>query len=433
LDDEAAVPGDRADHHALGDGDSLQRGTDVFVSHAAGCAHVGVPEQRIEARFIAHAGVTRALALLRDDLLKDNDLLKDEGLVEIDNDDKGYKYDAYAESWGSNKKLSENVEYGNGTFSVKIIDLNSKLNLNAGWVTPDILSHLLEELGMEEAPAKQLAALMVDWRDPDNNASDAGEDNFNDAGTEDELWNPDQRPDDIQQLGPQFVLKNAPFDTMDEVLLLINHLSQDLNVDVDPSILYGEDANGNGKLDPNEDDGDLSPPYDNGDGVLQLGLEDFCTVEGSGALNLNTAKKEVLEAVLFPIVGEDAKDTAEAIDEYRKGGDDEFGTRDDKFFREINNNDGDDMDLMNIQNLDVQTLSQLKRMGRVSSGQYMIISTGHVREVEYTVKAVVTRSFIPEEQLGRDPLNSSAVVDMKNLTPREKEQVRFVFERYEDS
>ena len=383
--------------------------------------------QRMQARFLAHAGVTRALALLRDDLLKDHDLLEDEGLVELDNEDKGFVYDAYAESWGSEEDLIKDVEYGGGTFTVRIIDLNSRLNLNAGWVTADILARLLETLGLEEDPAKRLAALMVDWRDPDNNTSDAGQDNLNESGTEDEFWNPDQHPSDVQEVGPQFVLKNAPFDTMEEVLLLLEHL------EMDPAILYGEDANGNGKLDPNEQDGELSPPWDDGNDTLQLGLMDFCTVEGSGAINLNTAERRVLEAMLFPIVGEDAENMAEDLDEYRKGSDDEFGTRDDKFFREINNQDQDDMDLMNVTSLDVQTMSQLKRMGGVASGQFMIIATGHVREVEYTVRAQVTRNFIPEEQLGRDPLNSSAVVDLSDLTARELEQVRFVFERYEDS
>jgi hypothetical protein len=42
-------------------------------------------------------------------------------------------------------------------------------------------------------------------------------------------------------------------------------------------ILYGEDANQNGVLDPNEDDGEESPPVDNRDGRLERGMLSYLT------------------------------------------------------------------------------------------------------------------------------------------------------------
>jgi hypothetical protein len=42
--------------------------------------------------------------------------------------------------------------------------------------------------------------------------------------------------------------------------------------------LYGEDANLNGILDPNENDGMTLPPYDNQDGILDPGLLEYVTV-----------------------------------------------------------------------------------------------------------------------------------------------------------
>jgi len=43
-------------------------------------------------------------------------------------------------------------------------------------------------------------------------------------------------------------------------------------------ILYGEDTNLNGVLDPNENDGDVSLPTDNRDGRLDAGLLEYVTV-----------------------------------------------------------------------------------------------------------------------------------------------------------
>ncbi|MBE7560697.1 general secretion pathway protein GspK [bacterium] len=388
----------------------------------------GYQVQRQQARSLARAGLTRALVILRDDLLKDNDLLDktDDDLVPVDNEDKGFKYDAYAEGWGNNPDLLTDVEYGDGAFTVQIEDLSDKLNLNAAWVTVEILSRLLQQLGNSEEDSQKLAALIVDWRDPDPNASDAGDHRRGDNSTEDAYWNPDQDPRDIEAGGPQFVLKNAFFDSMEEVLLLLDKLQ------LPHSILYGEDSNRNGKLDPNEDDGDETPPGDNADGELQRGMMDYCTVMGAGMVNLNTIKKECLEAMLFPFLGDSAEHVAENIDEYRRGNDGDFGTDDDRFFREINNNDNDDMDLLNITGVDPQVAANLKRMGNVSSPRFLIRSTGMVRDVRYTITAVVGRSFLPEEQLGRDPLDQTKVVDLDALSLREKEQVRFIFERYED-
>jgi hypothetical protein len=47
---------------------------------------------------------------------------------------------------------------------------------------------------------------------------------------------------------------------------------------MNPDILYGEDANLNGILDPNENDGDALPPSDNMDGRLDPGLLEYLTI-----------------------------------------------------------------------------------------------------------------------------------------------------------
>lgn len=68
---------------------------------------------------------------------------------------------------------------------------------------------------------------------------------------------------------PGYRCKSAPFETVDELLLVRGYTSR---------ILYGEDMNRNGLLDANEDDGNDSFPPDNGDGVLNRGLAPFFTV-----------------------------------------------------------------------------------------------------------------------------------------------------------
>jgi len=75
---------------------------------------------------------------------------------------------------------------------------------------------------------------------------------------------------DTYMSGPSpYLCKNAPFETLEELRLV---------KDMDFPTLYGEDANLNGVLDPNENDGETLPPSDNSDGKLDPGLFEYCTV-----------------------------------------------------------------------------------------------------------------------------------------------------------
>ncbi len=69
-------------------------------------------------------------------------------------------------------------------------------------------------------------------------------------------------------LQPPYLCKNAPYESIDE-LRLVYGMSMDT--------LYGEDANLNGALDPNENDGMKLPPYDNQNGILDPGVFEFAT------------------------------------------------------------------------------------------------------------------------------------------------------------
>lgn len=127
-----------------------------------------------------------------------------------------------------------------------LVDESSKLNLNSA------AASMLELLpGM----STELAASIVDWRDSD---SDPG-----DGGSEDDFY---------ARLNPAYRCKNAPFESIEELRLVANSSLL---------LLFGEDTNLNGILDPNEDDGEESFPNDNRDGRLDAGLLEYVTVASS--------------------------------------------------------------------------------------------------------------------------------------------------------
>lgn len=131
---------------------------------------------------------------------------------------------------------------------------SSKLNLNTASEAQieQLFTPLLLDLGIENAA--ELVAAVLDWRDNDD-ATRPG-------GAENEYYN---------TLAPPYNAKaTGKFDTVEELLLVKGFTA---------AVLYGEDVNRNGLLDPNEDDGDASfPEYDNADGVLNRGVAPYLTV-----------------------------------------------------------------------------------------------------------------------------------------------------------
>lgn len=148
-----------------------------------------------------------------------------------------------------------------------LVDEASKLNLNTASVA------MLE--GLPEM-TQELAAAIVDWRDSNEEISA--------NGAESETYM-------LRQ--PSYTAKNAAFESIEE-LALVNG--------ADPYILYGEDANLNGVLDPNEDDGSKSAPDDNANGRLEPGILHYVTVfsrepntrsDGSPRVNISTVNDAV--------------------------------------------------------------------------------------------------------------------------------------------
>jgi len=172
--------------------------------------------------------------------------------------------------------LYEAMPVGEGYFWVLHANLESDQELTygltdeAGKINLNTASEemLLKLPGM----TAELAASIIDWRDTDSDVT-AG-------GAEDEYY--------LLQPEP-YHCKNGPLETVDEILL-IKGASEEL--------LYGEDTNLNGILDPQENDGDKSEPPDNANGQLDRGFYDYVTVysteanvdsEGNARINISSS------------------------------------------------------------------------------------------------------------------------------------------------
>lgn len=116
-----------------------------------------------------------------------------------------------------------------------------------------------------------------------------------------------------------YLVKNGPLDSLDELLAL---------PEVTPWLLYGEDANQNGVLDANEDDGEDSQPLDDADGMLFLGWQRYLTLwseeqnvasDGTARININMEDVDQLGTDLEGLFGSDIADFVIAFREQAAG------------------------------------------------------------------------------------------------------------------
>lgn len=218
-------------------------------------------------------------------------------------------YDALNQVWAggpgglctSNSPLQgvpiKNVELGHGKFTLKIVDLERKMNLNRA--DEMILQHafLLMEADPGEFPA--VISAIQDWTDAD-----------------DEIHLNGAESDDYQALIPPYFAKNRPIDDLSELLLVRG---------VTPELFWGP-ANTNHqpgavqrKLNQFSSLGPVSSPF-----TYPVGLVDLFTPLSAGRLNINTASLMALQMVPFI----DA-DRAARIVMLRSGFDGVEGTEDD--------------------------------------------------------------------------------------------------------
>jgi general secretion pathway protein K len=89
--------------------------------------------------------------------------------------------------------------YGDGTLAIRLVDENGKVDLNQADMT--LLTGLLQALETPRAQAEQLAAAILDWRDPDTLSQPVG-------GAED---------DDYAAAERVYGAKDAPFESVAEL------------------------------------------------------------------------------------------------------------------------------------------------------------------------------------------------------------------------
>jgi type II secretory pathway component PulK len=125
-----------------------------------------------------------------------------------------------------------------------LVDECSRVNLNTATTATNLQN--LPQM------TENTSAAMYDWQSTNTTASTDG-----------------AKSDVYSALNPPYLCKNTNYESPEELRMVYG-----LNMD----FLYGEDANLNGILDPNENDGMNLPPYDNQDGILDPGLLEYVTV-----------------------------------------------------------------------------------------------------------------------------------------------------------
>ncbi len=240
----------------------------ILSAMAIGFGHTMLVEYRIAANDIsrmknmqlAKSGIEWSIALLASDSTERGTLTGKLRLPEENFNQVACGEGTYT-LFIENRTDENKTEYG-------LMDENSKININSA-----SKETLMKLPGVDEI----IADSIIDWRSATAKASA--------LGAKDEYYS---------QLSTPYLCKNAPFDTIEEILLVKG---------MTPALLYGEDANLNGVLDPNENDGDGSFPPDNSDGTLDKGMYPYITVysydwnqafDGTKRININQARQNDL-------------------------------------------------------------------------------------------------------------------------------------------
>lgn len=198
-------------------------------------AIANIQRDRLAAHWAARAGAERAIAMLMDDT----------GAT-----------DSLDETWANNEAAFKSVELSTGVFSVLrdghewqpldwygVNDECGKLNVSVA---------TREQLMRLPHMTEPVAGAIIDWRDSDEQPQADGVERGH-----------------YESLPHPYRIRNGPLLTVRELMLVRG---------VTPELFWGEDTNGNGRLDPNENDGDASEPPDNADGRLDRGWYAFVTV-----------------------------------------------------------------------------------------------------------------------------------------------------------
>ena len=193
----------------------------------------------------------------------------------------------------------QNVELGDGRFSVKIVDQERKVNINIA--DAPTLQRALSLMGADAGNYSAVVDSILDWIDPDEDPHISG-----------------RESDYYSRLDPQpYSAKDGPIDDLAELLLIYG---------VTPEMYWGSSATNATfrSLHSGLQDGLNAPQQPH----YQFGFVDLFTPLSARQINANTASATVLQ--LVPGVDENI---AQAIIRVRSGPDGVDGTEDDMPFR----------------------------------------------------------------------------------------------------
>lgn len=250
----------------------------------------------------------------------------------------------------------ENVEVGNGRFSVKIVDMERKFNVNLA--NELMLQQALIVMGVDAAEAPTVVNAILDWIDRDDLTRVSG-----------------AETDYYQAFNPPYVAKNGPVDDMAELLLVKG---------VTPELFWGPACTNHSlaafQTKAGQFDWAKTLP------TFSAGLVDFFTPLSSGKLNINTASTTVLQMV----PGIDVNTAAEIV-RLRAGLDGMDGTDDDTPLR----NPGE---LVNV-GLNRQIVQELFRFCDVRSRTFEVRVDAEISGYKRQFVAVLGRNSVRDIQI----------------------------------
>jgi len=236
----------------------------------------GFQRKRVKAQYLARAGMEWSIAVLSRKV-KDSESKDEELVLEAGQDEQLVVASVNLSRGVGVSGLAK--EMGEGKFTVDILPEESRRNVNT--LSEDDWKEIFDQAGVENTRWGELYDCLQDWID------EGDEHRLNGAETDDSYYK--ER---------DYEVKNAPLDTVDELLMIKGF---------DQSLLYGG-------------------PSPESDANQYMGIAGWLTTWGDGKVNINTASREVL--LTLPNIEESVID---AILEYRTGIDAIPNTRDDGF------------------------------------------------------------------------------------------------------
>lgn len=316
----------------------------------------GLSNDDLEARWLARAGVAKAIA----DLCNDSVIQRAEPNIPV--------VDTNGDVWAMDNEDKTNIRLadrsGAGYFSVQVRDAEGLINLNRGRV--ELLRNLFIVLGEdEELEAQWRADMIIDWRDENTEPISA---NFEPGMQEREHWHTIL----LEEMDTEWdgVLHNGRFLTVEELLSLPM---------ITPEIFYGPE------IDPELDSRSSRSRRRRSD--PEVGLRDCVTTLSNGTLNINTARREVLGAMALTAMGDGAdwESVADAIIDYRDGSRLE-SSKDDHPFASV-------QEIQSVPSA-AALLSRADQWGLTTVSQnFTITSTGHAGDAQHTIVCEVSRNW----------------------------------------